>query len=103
MQPRNSMRTNSPISDPEPLTPDPPQRPKRAKKSDWEKLAKDSKYPEIQAYIDARKKFYSRYTPGGEPVEGLTKEQRAEMWDVATTILKEFEDFENVINTFKSR
>lgn len=74
------MRTNSPISDPEPVTPIPTPRKKPQKVSEWEKLGKSGQYPKVNAELEKIKKDLQRAVPGGT---GLSKAEQLRRWDSA--------------------
>ena len=100
------MRTNSPISDPEPTVPaltglqrDKP----KPKESDYEKLANSKHYPEIMFYLDKRIQHFQRFTPGGENIEKLTKKERVDAWDSAVIIISEFESLKRTLEAYKKK
>lgn len=82
--------TSAPIPSPEPVK-------KKRKKTDFEKIGKDAKYPEVVTWIDSRIEFYKRYLPGGTPIESLTDEERKKRWDSAVVIIKELESFKRTV------
>jgi hypothetical protein len=99
------MRTNSIISDPEPLQPVVPalSGQKKPKPNDFEKIANSEDFPQFAHYVNSRIEYYQRFTPGGVEIEKLTKEQRIEAWDSAVVIIKEFEGLMNSLDAFKRK
>lgn len=100
------MRTNSVISDPEPLAPTPPVQPakKQEPQNDFEKLANNSEdYKQFDAYIQQRIKYFTGYLPNGTPVESLSDEQRAVAWGQATVVIRELEMLNNTVQNFKRK
>lgn len=77
------MRTNSPISDPEPITrPPAPKKPKQ-QPSEWEKLGKSNEFPKVNAELEKIKADLQRYLPDGKQISGLTDAERRRRWDSA--------------------
>lgn len=99
------MRTNSVISDPEPLSPMPVAKPadKQEPQNDFDKLANSSDYPQFRDYIDQRVKYFGQFTPDGTPVEQLTKEQRIEAWGSAVVVIRELQLLANQVKNFKRK
>lgn len=91
------MRTNSPISDPEPLTLPVTKKPQKPQKSEWAELGKEEKYPTLHKYFEGRKEYFRRYLPGGAPIEELTEEARAIAWGQALVVIKEIEAIQATI------
>jgi len=99
------MRTNSVISDPEPLAPIPVAKPadKTEPQNDFDQLANSSDYPQFRAYLEQRIKYFSQFTPDGTPVEKLTKEERINAWGNAVVVIKELEMLSNQLKNFKRK
>lgn len=100
------MRTNSVISDPEPLVPVPPVQPDKKKEpqNDFEKLANSSNYKQVKDYLDQRIKYFQQYLPSsGKPVEELTDEQRAVAWGQASVAIKELEMIKSTLDNLKRK
>jgi hypothetical protein len=88
---------NSPVSDALPYDPPKTRAPKKMPDNDWAKLGKSGQYPEINEYLESRKRHFSRYLPSGEPIQGLTKKERSDAWDNAVLIIGEIEGIQNKI------
>lgn len=89
---------NSVISDPEPTKI--PEAPKiaEAPESDWKKLGKSKKFPDINTYLEERKEHYRRFTPGGVPVEQLADESaKVAAWGQALCVINEIERIQATI------
>ena len=101
----NKMRTNSVISDPEPLTPAPVvQKDKDPEpQNDFEKLANSSDYPQFKAYLQQRIKYFGQFTPDGTPVEKLTKTERINAWGNAVVVIRELELLERQLDNYKRK
>lgn len=99
------MRTNSIISDPEPLTPVIPALTgqKKPKPTDYERIANSEDFPQFAHYINSRIEYFQQFTPSGEDITKLTKKERIEAWDTAVTIIREFEGLMNTVNAFKRK
>lgn len=99
------MRTNSIISDPEVTSPVIPalSGQKKAKPTDYERLANGGEYPQVVHYLNERIAHFQRFTPGNEPIEKLSKEQQIDAWGSAVVIIKEFEAFKNTLLAFKKK
>lgn len=99
------MRTNSIISDPEPLTPTPTQQPakKTEPQNDFEKIANSEDYPQFKAYIEQRIKFYQSFLPNGTPIDHLDAKAQKVAWGNAVTIIKELEILENTLANYKRK
>lgn len=89
--------TNSPIDTSAPIPTATEPAKKRRKKTDFEKISKDVKYPKVVEYIEGRVKHYQMYLPGGTPIEGVTDDERKKRWDSAVVIIKELEAFKNTV------
>lgn len=92
-----TMRTNSPIDDPTPYDPPEPAKLPKQPKTDFAKLGTSRKWPAVDRYIDDKIGFYSTNLPGGPAGKDKTYEEKGKMWEVATTIIQELEDFKNKI------
>jgi hypothetical protein len=99
------MRTNSVISDPEPLVPTPVQKPDKnpEPQNDFDKLANSSDYPQFRAYLEQRKKYFGQFTPDGTPVEKLTKTERINAWGNAVVVIRELEMLQNQLDNYKRK
>lgn len=99
------MRTNSIISDPEPLTPTPTVQPAKnpEPQNDFEKLANSDDYPQIKGYLDQRIKFFQSFLPNGTPIDHLDEKQEKIAWGNAVTIIKELEMIENTLKNYKRK
>lgn len=99
------MRTNSVISDPEPLVPVPVVN--KAKnpepQNDFEKLANSEDYPQFDAYIKQRIKFFQSFLPNGTPIDHLDAKAQKIAWGNAVTIIKELELLENTLANYKRK
>lgn len=91
----NPMRTNSPISDPAPFQTPEIKKPvkKRKRKTEFEKLVENKKFPQIALWIESRKEFYRHYLPDGKEVKNLSREERADWWAISSAIIDEYELF----------
>jgi hypothetical protein len=90
------MRTNSPVDDPTPFQPPQPQQLKEIA-SDFAKLGKSRKYPEVQQYMKDRREFYQRFLPGGVAVNEVPNELAGEYWKIASLVLTEIDMLEGII------
>lgn len=97
------MRTNSVISDPEPLTPVPTQQPAKKKEpqNDFDKLANSGDYPQFDGYLDQRIKFFQSFLPNGTPIDHLDAKQQKIAWGNAVTIIKELEMIKTTLHNYK--
>jgi hypothetical protein len=89
---------NSVISDSDPIqVPQVPAVPE-APESDWKKLGKSKKYKDVNQYLEDRKEYYRRFTPGGVPVEQLADESaKVAAWGQALCVINEIERIQATI------
>jgi hypothetical protein len=98
------MRANSIISDSDITKPEAPALQKAQRKvSDFEKVANSEEYPQFADYLKSRIDYFSQFTPGGTPVQKLTKKERSDAWDSAITIIQEFESLLRTLDSFKKK
>jgi hypothetical protein len=64
------------------------------------RVGKSRKWKEIRSHMESRIATYQHYLPGAIPVPqaNLTPEQVAQKWEVATTIIQEFQALIDLID-----
>lgn len=98
------MRTNSIISDPEPLVPRVKPIDKKEPQNDFEKLANSEDYPQFSEYIEQRIEHFTRFLPAtGTPVEALSDTERAVAWGQAIVVIKELEVLNQYVQNLKRK
>lgn len=80
---------NSPVSDNEPVSLVQPPKVSKPEISDWEKLGKSKKYSIIDQYLEQRKAAWQKMLPSGQPISGLSAEERAHAWATADAVITE--------------
>lgn len=73
-------------------------KPEKIPRSDWEKMARTSKYKAVHQFIEARKEYYRHYLPDGTKISEATDEQAASWWKCAAEIISEYENFQQKIS-----
>ena len=88
---------NSVIGDDSPLqAPEVEEAPDK-EPDDFRKLGKSKVFPDVAKYIDGRVVHYQKYLPSGLPITGISKEERAEKWALADTVITELNDLKSFI------
>lgn len=102
---KNTMRTNSVISDPEPTVPTPVVQPNKdpEPQNDFDKLANSGDYPQVRDYLDQRIKYFGQFTPDGTPVEKLTKTERINAWGNAVVVIRELQLLQDQLKNYKRK
>lgn len=75
----------------------------KQKTTDFERVANSEEYPQFADYLKSRIDYYSQFTPGGTPIQQLTKKERVDGWDSAITIIQEFESLLRTLDSFKKK
>lgn len=79
---------------------------KAVPKNDFERLARSRKFPEVDAYIEARKEYNRHFLPGGDALRELAitnPEQAGRVAGLASTIIDELENLQMIIQNNKPK
>jgi len=88
---------NSVIDESSPLTVPEPEEAPAKEPDDFRRLGQSSHWPKVAEKIDQRIVMYQQYLPSGQPLSTMSKEERAEKWLLADTVIRELTELKAFI------